>query len=333
MVVPGSIPKMIFSNANRVDLTILAKIAKMNATILHMFDSIRKYSSSLNTILKYIVSFAALFYVGYRLINTPFTLQDLSKILTLSTFLVVFLLTACNWCFEILKWQVVVNTFSKVSFKKATYQTFVAYTYGMLTPFNTGNYAKKIFFFPKKHSKRIVFLNLAKGMYQMLVTVIFGSWGVHLLIDKIDTKAFNQKHFLIITAIIGLAVGLFFRKKIQNLIQSISLKTHLLLFTYSVVKFICFSLILVFLLYKQELNCTELYAGICAIYLLSSLLPILNILDFAIKGSVALWVLVPIGYSESQILIAYFILWICNYAGPAILGSTLQLYATKKTNL
>lgn len=37
MVVPGSIPKMIFSNANRVDLTILAKIAKMNATQLHAY--------------------------------------------------------------------------------------------------------------------------------------------------------------------------------------------------------------------------------------------------------------------------------------------------------
>ena len=87
------------------------------------------------------------------------------------------------------------------------------------------------------------------------------------------------------------------------------------------------------LLHQPTLKSVELYAGICAVYLLSSLLPILNLLDFAIKGSVALFVLYPLGYSEANILIAYFILWICNHASPAIAGSFLQFYHPKKETI
>lgn len=295
-----------------------------------MLTSIRSYFPLINRILKYVVSLVALFYVGYRIYTTNFTSQDIYNFLNPTTLFFVVLLTIINWVFEVLKWKVVVDTFSNISFKKAAYQTFVAYTYGMITPFNSGNYAKKIFFYPKKHSKRIVFLNLSKGLYQMLSTVIFGAWGVYILIDEIENKRLNQQQFVIITAIIGLIVCFIYRKKIIELTKSITLKVHFQLFWYSIIKFICFSLVLIFLLHQNHLPVLKLYAGICAVYLLSSLLPILNLLDFAIKGSVALWLFPPLGYSQQNILIAYFILWICNHAFPSLLGAILQFYSPKK---
>ncbi len=295
-----------------------------------MLKSIQQYSSHLNRILKYIISLLALIYIGYRIVHTEFSVSELQSFLSIPTLITIVILTIVNWVFEILKWKVVINTFSKLSFTIASYQTLVAYTYGMMTPFNSGNYAKKIFFYPKEYRKRIVFLNLTKGMYQMLVTVIFGSWGVYLLIDEINLQLLNKQQFVLITTFIGLVFMFVYRKKITNLIKSISLKIHGQLFIFSVVKFICFSLVLLAMLYQKDLSVIKLYAGICAIYLLSSLLPILNILDFAIKGSVALWLLPPLGYSEQNLLIAYFILWICNHAAPAILGSFLQLSPLKK---
>lgn len=295
-----------------------------------MLKSIRKHFNLLNRILKYVVSFLALCYIGYRMATTTFNASDLYNFLNPITLFLITLLSFGNWSFEILKWKIVIETFTKISFKKAAYETLVAYTYGLITPFNSGNYFKKVLFYPKKHRKQIVFLNLSKGIYQMLTTLIFGAWGIYILIDKIDTRAFNQQQFLIITSIIGIIVFGVFRKKILNYIKSISVRVHALLFLFSVVKYICFSLLLVVLLYQSHLNVIELYAGISAIYLLSSLLPILNILDFAIKGSVALFVLVPLGYTEAHILIAYFILWICNHAAPAITGSFLQFFHLKK---
>ncbi|MGY5355805.1 lysylphosphatidylglycerol synthase domain-containing protein [Wenyingzhuangia sp. IMCC45467] len=284
----------------------------------------------LNSILKYVVSFAALFYIGYRIVSTNFSSADLYEFLNPFILFFIILLSFGNWTFEILKWKIVIQTFDKISFKKATYETLVAYTYGLITPFNSGNYFKKILFYSKEHSKKIVFLNLSKGIYQMTTTIIFGSWGIYYLIDNIDARAFNQQTFLMITSFIGLIVFILFRKKIIVYTKSIPVKVHFQLFLFSVTKFIFFSFLLMVLLHQNKLDSLQLYAGICAIYLLSSLLPILNILDFAIKGSMALFVLNPLGYSEANILIAYFILWICNHAAPAITGSFLQFYHLKR---
>ena len=298
-----------------------------------MLKSIRKHFTLLNNILKYVVSCIALFYIAYRIYTTTFSVSDLYHFLNPVMLIFIILLSFGNWTFEILKWKIVIQTFEKISFKKAAYETLVAYTYGLITPFNSGNYFKKILFYSKKHSKKIVFLNLSKGIYQMMTTIIFGSWGVYYLMDNIDARAFNQQTFLIITSFIGLVVFVVFRKKIIAYIKNIPVKVHIQLFLFSVIKFLFFSFLLMILLYQSNINSLTLYAGICAIYLLSSLLPILNILDFAIKGSMALFILVPLGYSEANILIAYFILWICNHAAPAITGSFLQFYHLKKEQL
>lgn len=298
-----------------------------------MYTSIQKYVPLLNSVLKYSVSFIALLYVLFRICTLTFSYDDFYEFLDPISLLLVLLLTIINWSFEILKWQLVIDTFSKISFLKASYQTLISYAYGMITPFNSGNYAKKASLYPKKHQKRVVFLNLTKGLYQLSTTIVFGFWGLYLFIDNIDFNTLKQHHFLIITTIFGIVVAFFYRQKINTFLKSISLKTHILLFLYSAIKFICFSLILVILLQKSNISALNLYAAICSIYILSSVLPILNLLDFAIKGSVALWILVPMGYNEKPILIAYFILWICNHAFPAIIGSALQLYISKNKNL
>ncbi|NJB82830.1 hypothetical protein [Wenyingzhuangia aestuarii] len=295
-----------------------------------MLSSIRKFLSPLNTLLKYTVSILALVYIGYRIATTSFSPQHLYEFFNPTLLIVVGFLTIGNWIFEILKWKVVINTFKNISFKTATYQTLVAYTYGMITPFNSGNYAKKIFFYPKEQGKRIVFLNLSKGIYQMLTTIFFGVWGVFVLMNEINFELYNQQLFFILTSCVGVIALIIYRVKILQLVKSLSIKVHLQLFLYSVIKFVCFSFVLMVLLHQENLPLLKLYAGICAVYLLSSLLPILNILDFAIKGSVALWVLSPLGYSQQNILIAYFVLWICNHASPSILGSILQFYKSKE---
>lgn len=242
------------------------------------------------------------------------------------------MLTTINWVFEILKWRLVVTTFSKISFLKAAYQTLVSYAYGMVTPFNSGNYGKKILFYPKKYRKRIVFLNVSKGLYQLASTAVFGLWSLYVLMHRINLSFLKQSYFLIATMLVGGVVLVVYRKKIVMLFNSLSFKTHALLLLYSVVKYLSFSTVLFLLLKQVDMSFLQLYAGICCVYLLSSILPILNLFDFAIKGSVALWVLVPMGYTDKNILIAYFILWICNHAIPAIVGSFLQYYRPKIQN-
>lgn len=290
---------------------------------------VRKHLNLLKQILKYAVSIIALGYVVYRLLNTPFSIQEIQQHTQIKTLVVCFILAIINWCFEFLKWKLVINTFNPISFSTACYQTIVAYAYGLVTPMNSGSYLKKIFFYPKKHHKRVVLLNIYKGLYQMLTTVIFGLWGIYILIDIVDFSFFDQKKFIVAIAVVFVVVLILFRKKLYQYLTSISIRTHSMLFIYSMIKYVAFSSIIFLLLYKPSVNAIALYAGIGVIYLLSSLLPVFNILDFAIKGSLALFTLSPLGFSELEILICYFILWIFNHALPAITGSLIQFYPNK----
>lgn len=294
-----------------------------------MHTLINKNINLLSTIFKYGISIISLSFISYKIIATEFTFIDISKILTIKTITIVLILAVGNWVFEILKWQTVINTFSNISFKKASFQTLVSYTYGMITPFNSGNYLKKIFFFPKEHSKKVVFLNVIKGIYQMITTMLFGLWGVYILLDKIDFKLLNQQKYIIGIGVLFIISILFLKQKISHYFKNLSLTIHLKLLVFSIIKFLFFSSILMILLKNKETHPILLYAGICTVYMLSSLLPILNILDFAIKGSVALIILKPLGLNEATILICYFVLWILNHALPATLGSIIQLHKTK----
>lgn len=289
--------------------------------------------SAIKNILKYLVSLIALGYVGYRLYHTPFSISEIKAHISLPILGVCFVLALGNWFFEFLKWKLVINTFSPISFFTAANQTLVAFAYGLLTPLNSGSYLKKIFYYPKKFHKRVVLLNIYKGLYQMLTTVIFGVWGIYILIHIVDFSFFDQQKFVLSVGIIVTVLALIFRKKLIQYLTAISLRVHLKLFLYSMIKYLCFSSIIFLLLKKPEVNNIALYAGIGVIYLLSSLLPVFNILDFAIKGSLALFTLGPLGFTELEILICYFILWVYNHALPAIAGSIIQFYPNPKITI
>lgn len=298
-----------------------------------MLKGIHKILNILKQFLKYAVSLVAFGYVAYKFTHTPFSFDEVKQLISLQTLLICFFLTLGNWYFECLKWKLVINTFSPISYFTAAYQTLIAYAYGLITPLNSGSYLKKMFYYPKKKHKRVVLLNVYKGLYQMLSTVIFGLWGFYILLDLVDFNILNQKSFILILTILIPTFLVFFRKKIHQFLIAISKQTHALLFLYSMLKYVCFSNVIFLLLYKPDVNATTLYAGIGIVYMLSSLLPVFNILDFAIKGSMALFVLTPLGLTELEILIGYFILWIFNHALPALTGSIIQFYPLKKATV
>lgn len=278
--------------------------------------------------LQILVSIAALVYIVYKIFNTPFTLKNLFPFFKIDTVMIICLLTIFNWLFEVLKWKTVISTTQAIPLKKAAYETFTAYTYGLISPLNSGNYLKKTLFYPKIDPKKIVWFNAAKGIYQMLITLLFGLWGLnHISISYI----LSTKHLMLLFSFILLLITifLFFRIKIKKAIDLLSTKVHFQLFMYSIIKYLCFSILIWWLLKIQSHQHLTIYAGVAVIYLLSSLLPVFNLFDFAIKGTVALWILVPLGIDESHILISYFILWLANHALPGCIGAILPIFIRK----
>jgi hypothetical protein len=83
-----------------------------------------------------------------------------------------------NRLFEILKWKNLVSYLHPISLGEATKQVLAALTAGLFTPNGVGEYAGKALYFPKKETKRVLFLNLICNGIQMVLTTIFGLIGL-----------------------------------------------------------------------------------------------------------------------------------------------------------
>ena len=113
----------------------------------------------------------------------------------------ILLLSVLNRLFEILKWKYLVSALRTISLGEATKQVLAALTAGLFTPNGVGEYAGKALYFDKKETKKIVFLNLICNGIQMLLTVIFGVFGL---------LYFNAQHNIITPKTIAILFGLCF---------------------------------------------------------------------------------------------------------------------------
>ena len=116
----------------------------------------------------------------------------------------ILVLSVLNRFFEILKWQNLVQFIHKIALGEATKQVLGALTAGLFTPNGVGEYAGKALFFDKSNTKKVIFLNLICNGIQMVLTVIFGIFGL---------LYFNAQHNVItpktVTILFGALVLLF----------------------------------------------------------------------------------------------------------------------------
>ena len=94
-------------------------------------------------------------------------------------------LTLCfsglNWILEIKKWQVLVSSFKLITFFEATKQSLSSLTSSLITPNRIGEYGAKALYFDQTDRKRVLFITFIGNSSQLLVTCIFGSFGLLFL--------------------------------------------------------------------------------------------------------------------------------------------------------
>ena len=80
-----------------------------------------------------------------------------------------------------------------------------------------------------------------------------------------------------------------------------------------------------FLAFDVELPYFTLIGAIASVYFLASSLPTFQFLDFAVKGSVALYFFGILGVNEWIVVFISTIIWFLNLVLPAIIGSYFVL--------
>ena len=252
---------------------------------------------------------------------------------------ILFLLSfsVANRYLEILKWQNLVSFIKPISVGESTKQVLGALTAGIFTPNGLGEYAGKALYFDKTKTKQIVFLNLICNGIQMVLTVIFGTIGL-LIIGYWNWSL----------GILGLSIFLFlfsfFSKKIKikgysieklvEKINEISKSIHKKNIFLAVCRYLVFShqYYFLFLAFDVDLPYVTMMATIAVVYFLASSLPSFQFLDFAVKGSVAVFFFGKLGVNEWIVVFISTLMWFLNVVLPVVIGSYFVLKFKPKWN-
>ena len=244
----------------------------------------------------------------------------------------ILLLSVLNRFFEILKWQNLVSYLQIISLKEATKQVLGALTAGLFTPNGLGEYAGKALFFEQSKTKKIVFLNLICNGIQMILSIVFGIFG--LLYFNSNYNIITSKSVLILFGICFLLFGILFVSKkiyikgysIEKLIDKINeipKSIHKKNIFLAVCRYVVFShqYYFLFLAFDVHLPYFILMATIASVYFLASSLPTFQFLDFAVKGSVAVFFFGILGVNEWIVVFISSLMWFLNVVLPVTIGS------------
>ena len=272
------------------------------------------------------------FYFIYNQLATNDKL-DWAKFLTLvkekqSILGIVFLLSFsfANRFLEILKWQNLVKFIKSISVGEATKQVLGALTAGIFTPNGLGEYAGKALYFDKSKTKTVIFLNLICNGIQMILTIIFGTIGLFIIgYWKWSIAIIALSLFLLIASFLskkitikGYSIG-----KLLEKINSIPRAIHQKNIGLAICRYLVFShqYYFLFLAFDVDLPYFTLMATIAAVYFLASSLPSFQFLDFAVKGSVAVFFFGKLGVNEWIVIFISTLMWFLNVVIPVIIGS------------
>lgn len=248
----------------------------------------------------------------------------------------VIVLAFLNRFFEILKWKNLVGSVRKISTKAAAEQVLGGLTAGIFTPNGVGEYAGKALYFEKTLTKKILFLNLVCNGAQMIITVVFGFFGL---------LYFNAMHHIITSESViflfsGCCIGflaLFFMKRFSikgyslekgiHKINALPKNVHRRNVVLAVMRYLFFShqQYLLLVCFDVELPYFLLMATIAATYFLASCLPSFQFLDFAVKGGVAVLFFGMLGVNEWIVVLVTTLMWLLNVVIPVMLGSYFVL--------
>ena len=262
-------------------------------------------------------------------------------VFSLNTVIFLLVLTGFNWFFEILKWQQLVSSLQKISFKKSMEQCLGSLTLSLLTPNRIGEYGAKALYFKSAFRKRVLFINLISNLLQMFVTVVFGITGILWLSQSQNLHIFSFKFIIILLiGILFCALVIFIIRQTNIKIRGFSLeKIKLFLFQFpeksiilgailSLFRYLIFSFQFYYLLllFGVEISYLEAMKLITSMYFLASIIPSIFLFDVVIKGSVALYVFSLIGINDLIILSVVTCMWILNFVLPSIIGGFYVLH-------
>lgn len=276
--------------------------------------------------------------INENFVNSFLWSERIDHLGTAGVFMLISLLlcTIMNWMLEIFKWQTLVRSVKFISFSKAAKQSLASLTASLITPNRIGEYGAKAIYFKRKERPKILLLNFQSNAYQMLITILFGLPALWVLYDYLTWSELPLGKItgIILVVVFLASFTIYFKKhwikRVGNILNDflkIPRNIHRKAFLFSFTRYVVFShqFYLFLLFFGVELDYTIAYPAICAMYFISSIIPGFVLFDWLVKGSVAVTIFSYFGVNEIIILSITAMMWMLNFALPALWGSLYVL--------
>ncbi|MCO7724808.1 hypothetical protein VSP10_06765 [Myroides odoratimimus] len=245
-------------------------------------------------------------------------------------------LTFSNRFVEILKWQNLSSLIKPVSVGQAAKQVLSALTLGIFTPNGIGEYAGKALYFEKKDAPRVIFLNMVCNGVQVIYAIVFGLIGLTILNQF--HEIIPNTYLYIVYAVIAVVLTLLFSirnfaikgysiQTILNLLNEIPKKKHRKNLFLALLRYASFThqYVILYYLFGVDIPYFELLCAVSAIYLMASSLPNFQFLEFAVKGSIAMFIFTALDVNQWVVALVATLIWLLNIVLPISIGSYFVL--------
>ncbi|MDT8347222.1 MAG: hypothetical protein RQ756_05430 [Flavobacteriaceae bacterium] len=274
--------------------------------------------------LKVLITIFCLGFIGYSLVQEWPTFIELFHLAIvgknhLLILLIFLILGLCSWFCEAKKWQSLVLSLDLITLLESLKQSLAAQSAALMSPARVGEFFIKPFFYGKQQRKTIVGLSILNNLLQLWVTVIMGiiGWAFY---PKQITELFSKALliFILLGILVGIVLLVFKRFKTLKLPAT---RYFIYGSVWASLKYGCFATQFLLLLH---LSGNRIVLGVIAacllVYLLASLVPVIQAFDAAVKTGIGILLFQNLGIDAASVLFAGFGVWLFNQALPATLG-------------
>ncbi|WP_317898686.1 hypothetical protein [Aurantibacillus circumpalustris] len=316
----------------------------------------------LSLLIKLLIGVGSFFIIYVRL-KSDFTSEKLD-LLYASTFSLIgvicfaasILLIPINWGIEAYKWKLITAPIQWVSYKTATKSVYSGVCLGNLAPGRATEFLAKIIFFKIENRPKITVLHFVGGMFQLSITIISGFIALLFMLNNFGSDSLWMTYVTSSIGIVLLTLLILSIYKINPLLNFISKKISkqsqvedfnykflasslIKLFGFSALRYSVFfcQFVLLLLIFHRDISFV-IFPEIALYFLITTTIPMISVLEAAIRAAVALVVFKDSGISNSALALSSLLIWLVNIIVPSIFGYIIllrqnfnfKLFKTKK---
>lgn len=259
------------------------------------------------------------------------------------TLLLVLCLMPVNWGIESYKWKTITDQVERVSYSTALKSVFSGICVGNIAPGRAMEFLAKIIFFKSENRPSITVLHFINGMFQMLITVTVGVISIAYKLNKNSPSS----GFIYVVLAGGICMILFFCWTILNVpviqqklkfikwfrkidgaqFTQFSKLLILKLISFSIIRYLVFTtqFYLIYNALSPQNDMAQTFMSIAAYFMLTSLIPMISVIEPAIRAAIALFVFNNAADNTVIVVLSSTFVWIINVVIPSIIGYIIIL--------